>query len=125
MWKSHLEYSAKLRQNIIHSTVYLDVALFQQNIEFSKHNHMVTTIKVFQSALVPLSNKLLTERIKKFPTQQEDSNTVYQTCKGAILEHISVKLTMSLKNIVTLLKNSAGICCLFLSFSATGNGNIW
>ena len=43
MWKSHLEYSAKLRQNIIHSTVNLDVGLFQQNMEFSKHNHIVTT----------------------------------------------------------------------------------
>ena len=86
---------------------------------------IVTTTKVFQSALVPLSNKLSTERVKKFATQQEDSNTVYQTCRGAILEHISVKLTMSLKKIVTLLKNSAGICCLFLSFSATGSGNIW
>ena len=85
---------------------------------------IVTKTKVFLPLCFSPSNKLLTELIKKVCNLTKIVK-ILQTCRGAILEHISVKLTMSLKNIVTLLKNSAGICCLFLSFSATGCGNNW
>ena len=92
-------------------------------IQKGSYNYYILQIvkktKVFLLLCFSPSNKLLTELIKKVCSLTKIVK-ILQTCRGAIPEHISVKLTMSLKNIVTLLKNSAGICCLFLSFSATG-----